>query len=106
MTTQYLILSLLAMGLTTYLIRMIPLVLFRRKIRSPFLRSFLHYTPYAVLGAMTLPAILYSTGSVVTAAVGLAVALVLSYFRRSLLTVAVAGCASALVTGWLMTLLG
>ena len=105
MTTGYLIGGLAAMALTTYLIRMIPFTAFRKKIRSRFLRSFRYYTPYAVLAAMTLPAILYSTGSVVTAAVGFAVALVLAWFKRSLLTVAAAACASALVTSWLLTLI-
>ena len=105
MTTGYLIAGLAAMALTTYLIRMIPFVAVRKKIRSPFLRSFLYYTPYAVLGAMTLPAILYATGSVLTAAVGLGVALVLAWFKRSLLTVAAAACAAAWITAWLTTIL-
>ena len=39
----------------TYLIRMLPLTIFRREIRSRFIRSFLAYIPYAVLGAMTFP---------------------------------------------------
>ena len=47
----------------TYLIRMIPFTLFRQKIQSPFFRSLLHYIPYAVLSAMTIPAIFTSTGS-------------------------------------------
>ena len=101
MTTGMLIAGLAAMALTTYLIRAVPFVAVRKRIRSPFLRSFLYYTPYAVLGAMTLPAILYATGSVLTAAVGLATALVLAWFRRSLLTVAAAACAAAWITGWL-----
>ena len=50
-----------AMALTTYLIRVLPLTIFRRPIRSRFLRSFLHYVPYACLSAMTFPAILTST---------------------------------------------
>ena len=105
MTTGYLIAGLAAMALTTYLVRMIPFVAVRKKVRSPFLRSFLYYMPYAVLGAMTLPAILYATGSLLTAAVGLAVALVLAWFKRSLLTVAAAACAAAWITGWLTTIL-
>lgn len=105
MSAGYFAAGLAAMALTTYLIRMLPFALFRRKIRSPFLRSFLYYTPYAVLGAMTLPAILYSTGSLLTAAVGLGVALILSWFKRSLLTVAAAACAAAWLTGWLTALI-
>ena len=59
----------------TYLIRMIPFTVFQKKIRSRFVLSFLHYVPYAVLSAMTIPAIFYATGNMVTAAVGTAVAL-------------------------------
>ena len=52
----------------TYLIRVIPFTVFRKKIRSRFILSFLHYVPYAVLSAMTIPAIFYSTGSMATMA--------------------------------------
>ena len=48
----------LVMALTTYLIRALPLVLFRKPIQSRFVRSFLHYVPVACLTAMTFPAIL------------------------------------------------
>ena len=54
----------------TYLIRMIPFTLFRQKIQSPFFRSLLHYIPYAVLSAMTIPAIFTSTGSLPTSLAG------------------------------------
>lgn len=83
----------------TYLIRMIPFTLFRRKIKSRFLQSVLYYIPYAVLSAMTFPAIFYSTDSSVTAAVGTVVAIVLAYFKLPLTVVAISACAAALVTG-------
>ena len=63
---------LLVMAGVTYLIRMLPLTVCRREIRSPFLRSFLYYVPYAVLGAMTVPDIFYATGNLWTALAGLA----------------------------------
>ena len=92
----------LVMAGVTYLIRMIPFTLFRGKIRSRFFRSFLHYIPYAVLSAMTIPAIFYSTGSTASAAVGTAVALVLAYTRKPLIVVALAASAAALLTGFVM----
>ena len=88
-----------AMALVTYLIRMLPFTLFRKKIKSRFIRSFLYYVPYAVLSAMTIPGIFSSTGNTVTAAVGFGVATVLALFKRSLLTVAVAACAAAYIAG-------
>lgn len=88
-----------AMALVTYLIRMLPFTLFRKKIKSRFIRSFLYYVPYAVLSAMTIPGIFSSTGNTITAAAGFAVATVLALFKRSLLTVAVAACAAAYIAG-------
>ena len=60
----YLLLAVMA-GVT-YLVRMVPFVAFRKKISSVFVQSFLYYVPYAVLGAMTVPAVFYSTGSAVS----------------------------------------
>ena len=83
----------------TYLVRMIPFTLMRKKIQSRFLRSFLYYIPYAVLSAMTIPAIFYSTGDMVTEAAGTIVALVLAYLDLPLIVVALAAAGTAFVTG-------
>lgn len=88
-----------AMALVTYFIRMIPFTLMRSKIKSPFIQSFLFYVPYSVLGAMTFPYIFYATGNTITAALGTAVAFILAYFGRSLLTVAICACTVAFVIG-------
>lgn len=76
----------------TYLIRMLPLALSKREITNPFIKSFLYYVPYACLAAMTFPAILASTASTVSAAVGFGVALFAAYKEKSLLTVALCAC--------------
>lgn len=83
----------------TYLVRMLPMVIFRKKIKSRFIRSFLYYIPYAVLAAMTFPAVFSSTGSVLSAAVGVVIALLLAFFEKGLVTVAVLACLGVLVTG-------
>jgi len=80
------------MAVVTYLIRMLPMTVYRRPIRSRFARSFLAYIPYAVLGAMTFPEVLYSTGDLRTAAAGVVTAVVLAWRGKSLLTVAAAAC--------------
>ena len=90
------------MAVVTYLIRMLPFTLFRRKIESRFIRSFLYYIPYAVLSAMTIPAIFYATGNMVTSIVGAVVALVLAYLRLPLIVVALAASASALLAGFII----
>ena len=86
----------------TYLVRMIPFAAFQRKIKSPFIKSFLAYMPYAVLSAMTIPAIFYSTGSLGTAIAGTAVAVVLAYFNLPLIVIALAAAAAALLAGFFL----
>ena len=81
------------MAAVTYLTRMPPLVIFKKKITNRFVKSFLAYVPYAVLSAMTFPEILYSTWNMVSAVFGLAAALLLAYKGRGLLTVAVGSVA-------------
>jgi len=90
---------LIIMAGVTYLIRMIPFTMFRQKIRSRYFRSFLYYVPYAVLSAMTIPAIFYSTNNVPTAVVGTIVAVVLAYLKKPLIVVALAASGAALLTG-------
>ena len=86
------------MALTTYLIRVLPLTLFRKPITSTFVKSFLHYVPYACLTAMTFPAILTATESVISGAAALIVGVVLAFRGRSLVVVSVACCAAVFVT--------
>ena len=91
--------QLVIMAGVTYLIRMLPLAVFRRKIKSVFVQSFLYYVPYAVLGAMTFPSVLSSTGNIYTSLIGTVVALILGFKGKSLLTVAAAACIAAFLLG-------
>ena len=93
MNYAYIISAILIMAGVTYLVRILPLVLFRQEIRNPLVKSFLYYIPYGVLAAMTIPEILYSTRTIWSAAGGLVCALLLAYNRRSLLTVALGAVA-------------
>lgn len=88
----------------TYLIRMLPLVLIKREITNPFIKSFLYYVPYASLAAMTFPAILMATESVISGAAGFAAALLAAYKEKSLLTVAVCACVAVFVAERLLGL--
>ncbi len=98
-------LYLLVMAGSTYLIRAIPFALMRKKIKNSFVRSFLYYIPYAVLSAMTFPSALYATGSVVSAALGLAAAILVSFRSKSLTLVALTACATVFITECLTALL-
>lgn len=88
---------LLVMAGVTYLVRMVPLVLVKKKIKNKFFLSFLHYIPYAVLSVMTIPAIFYSTSYIISALFGFLIAVILSYFEKSLVTVAAFSCLAVLL---------
>ena len=88
----------LVMAVTTYLIRMLPLTVFHRDIKSRFVRSFLFYVPVACLSAMTFPAIFYATNSVVSGIAALCAALIAALCKRSLVTVAACSCITVFVT--------
>ena len=104
MNFPYVLTCIALMAVVTYLLRMLPLVLVKGQIQNPFVRSFLYYVPYAVLSAMTFPAVFSSTSSPVSAAAGFAAAVILSFFRRGLLTVALSAAAVVYLTEWIMHL--
>ncbi len=111
---MYLVLSVAVMALVTYLIRMLPLAVFRKKIKSQLALDFLYYVPYAVLSAMTIPAVFTAcaeggalTGAAVISSItGFAVALLLAYLERGLLTVAVSACVAAYAADFIAGLCG
>lgn len=89
---------LLIMALTTYAIRAIPLVLLRREIKNKYVKRFLYYVPFACLTAMTVPAVFFSTGSILSAVIGFAAALVLGLFKANLPLTAVVACVAVFVS--------
>ena len=99
------LLSVAIMAGGTYLLRMLPLAMFRKKIENRFVRSFLAYVPYAVLAAMTIPDIFFSTSQLLSAVLGLIVAVVLDWFGMSLLTVAIGAVSVVYITEWLTRIL-
>ena len=98
----------LVMAGVTYLIRMLPLALAKKEITNPFIKSFLFYVPYVTLAvmtflaAMTFPAILSATASVISAVVGFVVALIAAYKEKSLLTVALLACGAVFIVERIM----
>lgn len=83
---------LVIMAGSTYLIRALPFACMKKQIKNPYIKAFLDYIPYSVLAAMTFPAILYSTTYVLAAAAGFVTALILAYFKQSMVRVAIASC--------------
>ena len=94
---------LLILAGSTYLIRAIPFAALQKKITNRYLRSFLYYIPYSVLAAMTLPAALYATGSLIAAAAGLAVGGIFAVHGKGLTLVAIVSCITALVAELVLT---
>ncbi len=104
---------LIVMASVTYLVRMFPLVLVRKKIENRFIRSFLYYIPYAVLGVMTIPAVFFSSASgdvaslenIISASLGFVAALAMAYFEKSLIVVASGAAAVVLMAELIMKLI-
>lgn len=90
------------MAVVTYLIRSIPMALIKEHIDNRFIQSFLHYIPYGILTAMTVPYIFYATTHLVSAIVGTVVAVVLAWFEKSLITVSIVAVAFAYVAELLL----
>ena len=99
------IIYLLIMAGSTYLIRAVPFAAVSKKINNTFIRSFLYYIPYTVLTAMTFPAALYATNSMISAALGLAVAIGIAIWKMDLTIVAVAACFTVFVSEYVIGLL-
>ena len=98
MKTTYILSCIAVMAFVTYFIRAIPMVVFRKKIQNRWIESFLYYVPYVVLAAMTFPAVFSSTSSSLSAVTGCVAALILAFFNRGLLTVAVGAALASFVT--------
>lgn len=94
------LISVAIMAGITYFIRVLPITVLRKKITSVFIQSFLFYVPYTVLAALTFPAIFSATGNVITSVFGTMIALVLAFFDRGLVVVAIGAVAGALVVGF------
>ncbi len=97
---MYAFYAVLLMALVTYLPRMLPVAIFRKKIKSRFIQSFLHYVPFAVLSALTIPEIFNSTGNYATATCGTLVAILLAYFERNLVIVASGAILTVFLAGF------
>lgn len=92
------------MAVVTYLIRMIPFVLLKKKIKSTFAKSFLYYTPCAVLSAMTIPAVFYSTADIMSAVFGFVVSVLVALRTKSLIITASCASLTALLVSFVMGL--
>jgi len=98
-------LALAVMSGTTYLIRLIPIIFIKQKIKSTFLRSFLYYAPYTVLSAIAFPSIFFVTGNIVSGIAAVAVCVFLAYRSKGLIVVGFGGVLAALIAEGILLLL-
>ena len=87
----------LVMAGVTYLIRLLPLLLFSREIKNIYIKSFLYYVPYVTLAVMIFPGILYATGNRWSAFAGFLTALILAYRGNNLFRVSLCACFSVFI---------
>ena len=104
MTVQSMLLGCLVMFGVTYATKGVTLLLAKRNITNRFVRSFLYYLPYSVLAVMVFPGMLFETASIWSGIAGTAVAVLLSFFRRGLLTVSLASMAAVFLTDMILLL--
>lgn len=97
MSVGYVLICISVMAVVTYATRAIPLLLCNKKIENRYIRSFLTYLPYGVLSAMVFPAIFTSTAGIISGIVGAIIAIVLAYFKRGLVTVAIGSTVTVFV---------
>ncbi len=102
MNNTYVYISIILMAIVTYIIRMLPLVIFKKPIKNRFFRSFLYYAPYITLSVLTFPAILSCTGNHISAAVGFAVSVLCALLTSSLPLTALTSCLSVFLLSTLL----
>ncbi|MBR0054037.1 MAG: AzlD domain-containing protein [Bacteroidales bacterium] len=117
MDQKFVIIGMILMAGTTYLIRMLPLAFFKKKIENEWIQDFFYYIPYCVLAAMTFPAIFTSISSneglegpavqhITAAVVATIVSMILAWRKHGLVTVAIFGVLAAIATEWLWKFMG
>lgn len=102
--SDFLIYLLILSG-STYLIRAVPFVAVKKEITNKYVRSFLHYIPFAVLSAMTIPHAFTATGHIISSICGLIVGGIFAYRGKGLTFVAITSCIAAFLAECLLLLI-
>lgn len=93
----------LVMAVSTYLIRMLPLVLSRKQITNGYIKAFLNYVPVACLTCLTIPSIFHSTEHIISGAVAFGVGLAASLMKKDMVVVAALASAALFICELLVT---
>ena len=95
--THNIYLYIFIMAAVTFAVRVLPMTLIRRQIKSRFLRSFLYYVPYVTLSVMTFPAIINATQSPISGILALAAGIIAAWLGAGLFPVALTCCSVVFV---------
>ena len=106
MSTEQLIYAILAMAVAMFVCRVVPLFVFKNKIKNKFLNSVFAYIPYAVLTSLTFPEVfIKSTGNPLSATIGVVTAVILSYFEKGLVTVLISSTLAVFIANYVISLI-
>ena len=92
----------LIMAGVSFLIRALPMTLFRKQIKSKFIQSFLYYVPYVTLSVMTFPAIVNATQNKISGVAALVVGILAAWFGADLFKTAVVCCGAVFLLEWFL----
>lgn len=101
--THNIYLYILVAAAVSSLIRILPLTLIRRKIRNPFIRSFLYYVPYVTLAVMTFPAILAAPQVPLAGVLALVIGVIAAWRGMNIIGIAVLCCGVVFLCETFMT---
>ncbi|KKK36454.1 branched-chain amino acid transporter [Mesobacillus campisalis] len=87
------VLMIIGMGLVTYIPRMLPFIMFRGKELPPFIQGILKNVPYATLGALIFPAVLYIQEDIWYGIVGAAAAFAAAFLGANVIVVVIGSIA-------------
>jgi branched-subunit amino acid transport protein len=86
-------LMIIGMGLVTYIPRMLPFIMFRGKELPPFIQGVLKNVPYATLGALIFPAVLYIQEDIWYGIAGAAAAFAAAFLGANVIVVVIGSIA-------------
>ncbi len=83
------VIMIIGMAVVTYLPRMLPFVMFKGKELPPFLQGVLKNVPYATLGALIFPAILFIQEDIWYGIIGAAAAFIAAFLGANVIVVVI-----------------
>lgn len=87
--SKEIIIMIIGMAIVTYIPRMLPFIMFKGKELPPFLQGVLKNVPYATLGALIFPAILFIQEDIWYGVLGAAAAFLAAFLGFNVIVVVI-----------------